>query len=113
VLHLAQDELSRTFATDHDEVDPVGDEVGPQPEALTAEAFDAITDNCIADLAGHHDPETRRRARQALRDEQHEMPARRAQPFGLNTKEVGPTSEPALLCEFHRKIGSTEDQISK
>jgi hypothetical protein len=49
--HLVERELVGAGTRDDDEIDAGGQEIGPGPEALTAQPFDAISPNGVPHLA--------------------------------------------------------------
>ena len=104
--NVGEAEIVRAIASNHDEIDAVRHEIGPQPEALTAEALDAVALDGAADFFRDDDAEARRSARGRLRGDQHrEMRRRDARPCRLHAKKVRPLSQTSVLAEREPRGG--------
>ena len=79
VSHGREPEHRSPLSRDDHEVDPRGQEIRPQPEALPADPLHAISLDGRAELLGHDQPESGRRARVSARPrhEEDKVAARR------------------------------------
>jgi hypothetical protein len=86
----------RPRARNHDEIYPSGKGSHMPPKAFPAEALDPVTDDRVANLSGHYDPEAygHRHAGHLPGDEQHEMGRLDAACGGLNAQELCALLEP-------------------
>ena len=95
--HVAEPEQMRPLPGDDDQVGAGRKEVGPEPEALAAQPFDAVANGRPAQLARDDDSESGRKrcrrgrlGRRLCRDQKREMLGRDASRLGLNAQEVRP-----------------------
>ena len=100
-MNLSQAELGCSRAGNHDEIDPVRQEIGPSAEALPAEPFHAVSAYSRPDGAGDDEPESRRaHGRRLSRDEEREMRRAHASSGPLRLHELGVPAQPSPLGEF-------------
>jgi len=100
-LHLSQAKLGCSRAGDHDEIDPVRQQIGPSAKALPAEPLHAVASHGRADRPGDDEAESRRAHRRRLsRDEEREV--RRAYPSSrpLRLDELPMPAQPSPLGEL-------------
>jgi hypothetical protein len=111
VAHVGQAQLGSTFPSDDDEIDPVGQEPGPLPEALPAEALDAVAADGRADALGDHEAQAGRTGWGRLRGhEEREMRRSDAAPLALGDDELAvlaqaSRAEPRRLGAHVKKAG--------
>jgi hypothetical protein len=117
--HPSQVEPGGAGTSDHNEVDPVGDQAGPRSEALSAEPLDAISPNGVADAPAHHEAESRRAACPGTQmgrlrgDEQRKVcrPYPPRLPLTLSSHEFRVLAEPTVGTEGHGAGSSTRPRV--
>jgi hypothetical protein len=91
-----------------DEVDARGEQIGPRPEAFSADALDSIAPDSGADLAADHEPHPRggRGAPRGLGGHE-ESKVRRDHPSprALGSDELDMAAQPAILPESEARRG--------
>jgi hypothetical protein len=94
--YLFQPQLWRSRPGDDHQIDPLGQQVRGQPEALPAQPLDAVTLHCAADRARHHQTQARRAGRgRLLRHQEREMGRADAAPGPLGPYELEVLAQPA------------------
>jgi len=89
VAHVRQPQLGRAFPSDDDEIDPIGQELRPQAEALAAQPLDAVAADGRPDAAPDDEADAGRTGRGRLRrDEQREMGRSDTAPLALGDDEL-------------------------
>ena len=101
-LDLGETQLGSAFASDHDEIHPVRQELRKRAEALAAEAFHAVAAYGGADAFGHHQAEAGWPGRRRLRgDEQREVGRTHPTARALGEHELAMPPQPAF---HHRRV---------
>jgi hypothetical protein len=101
---LGQTQLLGALARDDDEVDSVGQEVWPRPEALAADAANPVSKGSDAHLTRDDEAEARRPGRAVLRGgsrgyEEHEMGRGYATCKILHARELTPLADTSVATE--------------
>jgi hypothetical protein len=68
---VVEAQLGRAFASDHDEIHPIRQKLGPRTEALPAEALHTVATHRGPDTPCHDHPQARGARRGGLRRDQH------------------------------------------
>ena len=105
-------EIRRARAGDDDQVDPPGHQARMGPEALTAEALDAVSLHRAPDPAPHDQPEPRRARLSLGCQEEGEMRGPHAPrgAIGLGARELRVPAESAIGAEGHHLARRPRDR---
>lgn len=101
-LYVCQAQQLGAASCNHDQINPLRQEVLPLPEALAADALDSIALGRIADLGRNHEADARRAGCANLRrHEQNEVRRRNASRPALDSKKIGAPTYPAVAPLFY------------
>jgi hypothetical protein len=96
---VVQTEQSGPFLCDHDEIDPVGNQILPRTEAGPTDAFDTVALDGIANLSRNDQSEARWPRLDAPGDQEDEVRARHPPRIRLNALEFCAFANASRLCE--------------
>jgi hypothetical protein len=118
--HVGRPEAARARSSDHDQIDPSWQEVGPRSKRLSAEALDSVAQDRVAHFARDNQSNPRRRRRpKALsrrrlpRHEQREVRRRDTPADALSHGKLAVTAQPATRPEGERAKHGGAERISR
>jgi hypothetical protein len=100
--HLRETEPIGALPGDDDEIDTGGEELGPEPEALTTQPFDPVAPHGRPDPTADHEPESRLRRLLLRGNEEREMGRAHPTARTLCAGELRMSPQPAVAPELER-----------